>query len=368
MKKHVLKTVALVFVLVAACFAVTACGQNLTPVADSVMKINGQDVPKGVFSYYMKSTQNYLSSYGIDFESEEGKEYLYYIESQSYEMLKEVAAVRGAAVDMGLKMDTAERDKLLTEEKSSFESDDAYQKWLTENEMTENDVLWLLESQLLGEAYYNEVTKEITVSDEDAKAAFEADPDKYITKQFAHIFLEVPDDATEAEKAAIKKKAEGFVKELDNGGDFAAIATQNNTDSTANTGGSLSQTVTRDTSTYVEEFNKAAFALTKVGEYTKTPVETSFGYHIIKLEACTDQFEGLKESIKEEMSSSQKEEAYSNALDELMKNVKIDKDYEPQYTNPAAATEEDTENKEDAQPQDDADAAKDETTPDKATE
>ena len=338
MKKHLLKTIALVFVLALACVALAACGQKLTPVKDSVMTVNGQDVPKGVFNYYMNSTKEYLSAYGIDFETEEGKGYLYYIEAQSYEMLKEVAAVRGAALDKGLKIDEAERDKLLKEEKASFSTDEAFQKWLTENEMEENDVLWLVESQLLGEAYYNEVTKEIKVADEDAKAAFDADPDKYITKKFAHIFLEVPDDATDADKAEIKKKAEGFIKELDNGGDFAAIATQNNTDSTAETGGSLSQTVTRDTSTYVEEFNKAAFALTKAGEYTKTPVETSFGYHIIKLEEVTDSFENLKESIAEGLSSTEKEETYSAALDALMKDVKIQKDYVPQYANPAAST------------------------------
>ncbi len=344
MKKHLLKGIALIAVLVIACIAVTACGgPSLTPVENSVMKVNGQDVPQGVFNYYMKSTKDYLSSYGIDFESEEGAQYLYYIEAQAAQMLKEIAAVRGAAVDMGLQIDEEEKTKLLAEEKSSFESDDAYKTWLQENEMTENDISWLVESQLLGEAYYNEVTKDITVADEDAKAAFEADPDKYITKQFAHIFLEIKDDATEADKAAIKKKAEGFIKELENGGDFAAIATQNNDDSTATSGGSLSQTVTRDTSTYVDEFNKAAFALTKVGEYTKTPVETSFGYHIIKLEACTDKFEDLKQSIIDELSSSEKEDAYSAALDELMENVKVEKEYEAKYSNPAAPAAEGTE-------------------------
>ena len=339
MKKILLKVLAVVAVIALICVIVAATtGPKLTPVTDSAMKVNGQDVPTGVFNYYISSTKEYLSGYGVDFNSDTGKQYMAYIEDQAVEMLKEIAAVRGAALDKGLKFDETQVDTLLQQEKSSFEDDAAYQKWLKDNGMTENDVLWLLESQLLGEAYYNDVIKDVKVTEADAKKAFDEDPDKYITKQFSHIFLAVDADATAAEKAAIKQKAVGLIKQLDSGADFKALAAKYNTDSTKDTGGSLSQTVTRDTSTYVDEFNKAAFALTKVGEYTKTPVETSFGYHIIKLDAMTDKFDDLKESIISDMKKTQEDDTYSATLDALMADLKIDKEYAKKYSTTTDST------------------------------
>ena len=78
-----------------------------------------------------------------------------------------------------------------------------------------------------------------------------------------------------------KAKAEDIIKQLDNGASFSKLAKKYSTDSsTKNNGGKLSAFDNTDSS-LDSSFKKAAFAL-KQGEYTKTPVKTSYGYHIIK--------------------------------------------------------------------------------------
>ena len=64
---------------------------------------------------------------------------------------------------------------------------------------------------------------------------------------------------------------------LGEGKDFGSLAQQYSVDSSRKRGGSLGQF---GRGKMVKEFEKAAFALDK-GEYTKEPVKTVYGYHII---------------------------------------------------------------------------------------
>jgi peptidyl-prolyl cis-trans isomerase C len=77
-----------------------------------------------------------------------------------------------------------------------------------------------------------------------------------------------------------KEEAEAIIKELDQGGDFEKIAKEKSTDGAAPQGGDLGY-FTEDQ--MVPEFSKAAFAL-PVGKYTEQPVQTQFGWHVIKVE------------------------------------------------------------------------------------
>jgi peptidyl-prolyl cis-trans isomerase C len=77
-----------------------------------------------------------------------------------------------------------------------------------------------------------------------------------------------------------KEEAEAIIKELDKGGDFEKIAKEKSTDGAAPQGGDLGY-FTEDQ--MVPEFSKAAFALA-VGKYTEQPVQTQFGWHVIKVE------------------------------------------------------------------------------------
>lgn len=78
----------------------------------------------------------------------------------------------------------------------------------------------------------------------------------------------------------------------------------------------------------VEEFETAAYALKK-GEYSKTPVKTSYGYHIIlKLdEKEKDTLENLTDKIKEKLAEeliSEDSNTSVNALTELRKSYGVE--------------------------------------------
>lgn len=80
-----------------------------------------------------------------------------------------------------------------------------------------------------------------------------------------------------------KSTAENVIKQLKAGKSFASLAKKYSTDSqTKKKGGKLDAFDNTDTS-LDSSFKKAAFKL-KTGQYTTTPVKTSYGYHVIKMD------------------------------------------------------------------------------------
>lgn len=74
--------------------------------------------------------------------------------------------------------------------------------------------------------------------------------------------------------------AKDLIKQLQDGADFAALAQENSTDSTAQNGGDLGYFLKRDV---VPEFAEVAFSLAP-GVVSAEPVKTEFGYHVILVE------------------------------------------------------------------------------------
>lgn len=74
--------------------------------------------------------------------------------------------------------------------------------------------------------------------------------------------------------------AKAIIAELDKGADFEALAKEKSTGPSGPAGGDLGYFAAGQ---MVKPFEEAAFALKK-GAYTKAPVKSDFGWHVIKLE------------------------------------------------------------------------------------
>ncbi len=93
----------------------------------------------------------------------------------------------------------------------------------------------------------------------------------------SHILIPFDED-----KAAAKAKAEDLIRQLKRGADFAVLAAANSSDqSNANNGGDLGWF--GENGNFVQEFKDAAFGFRGTG-LLPNPVETTFGYHIIRID------------------------------------------------------------------------------------
>lgn len=147
---------------------------------------------------------------------------------------------------------------------------------------------FLQERALHGEMVEKEVVGKIT--DEEIRARYDKE-----------IAAAPPVNELHARHILVKTKeeAEAIIKQLDGGADFQKLANEHTSDPSGKTnGGDLGYF---GTGQMVPEFDKAAQAL-EVGAYTKEPVQTQFGFHVIKLEdKRTKQppaFDTVKENIR----------------------------------------------------------------------
>lgn len=124
----------------------------------------------------------------------------------------------------------------------------------------------------------------------------------------SHILItpDVDSDATDEEKEKAeekaKKKAERIIKKLDEGEDFAELAKEYSDDeATAKNGGDLDYFNTDDMD---ENFIEAVKNLEN-NEYTKEPVKTQYGYHIIlKVDQKEKpELDDVKDTIKETLAN-----------------------------------------------------------------
>ena len=155
------------------------------------------------------------------------------------------------------------------------------------------------------------------------------------------ISVDVDDKATdeekeEAEKKA-KEKAEKLIKKLDKGADFEKLAKENSDDKgTASKGGKLTVTYGE----VVDEFWKATSEL-KDKTYTKTPVKSEYGYHIIYRESSKEKpkLNAVKDDIIDKIVDEKIEEdntLQDKAMIEIRKKYKLninDNEIKESYNN-----------------------------------
>jgi len=95
----------------------------------------------------------------------------------------------------------------------------------------------------------------------------------------AHIMKMFPQNATPEIKSSLKSQIDSIYIELKNGANFAELArTKSDDKRSAQQGGEMPWFTS---GRMIPEFANPAFALKDTGDYTE-PVETAFGYHIIK--------------------------------------------------------------------------------------
>ncbi len=117
-----------------------------------------------------------------------------------------------------------------------------------------------------------------------------------------------------------KKEAEEIIAELDTGKDFSELAKEKSTGPSAPTGGDLDYF---QAGQMVPEFEKAAFAL-EVGTYTKEPVQTQFGWHVIKVEDKRKAQPQAFDEVKDRLRSLMMRDKYVELVGELRKSAEID--------------------------------------------
>jgi peptidyl-prolyl cis-trans isomerase D len=169
------------------------------------------------------------------------------------------------------------------------------------------------------------MAKQVKIDPAEVKQAYEANAKQYTTneeRQASHILIAVRKDATDAEKAAAKAKATDLAAKARAKPDaFAELAKANSQDpGSAAQGGDLGSF---SRGAMVKPFEDAVFAA-KVGDIIG-PIETDFGYHVIKVTGITpahvQSFDEVKGRIEAELKRQKAAQKFAAAADQFQNLV-----------------------------------------------
>lgn len=176
--------------------------------------------------------------------------------------------------------------------------------------------------KVLTQLFLQDVAKK-AMTEEAVAAAYEAMKAETGDKQEVHArHILVEDEA----------KAKEIIAELDGGMDFAKAAESYSTGPSKAQGGDLGFFVKEQ---MVPEFAEAAFAL-EPGSYTETPVQTQFGWHVIKSEERRKAAPPPLEQVRGELQQKVVEAAITAEVERLTAAAEIEKIERPVAAPPAA--------------------------------
>jgi peptidyl-prolyl cis-trans isomerase C len=182
--------------------------------------------------------------------------------------------------------------------------------------------LQLTRFEVLQQAAGKKYLKENTPTDAALHAEFDAQlaSAPLVEYQARHILVSSEDVANK------------IITQLNAGSDFATLAKRlSSHKESAQRGGDLGWFGPRD----MDPGFTNAVALLKKGEYTKTPVQTSFGWHVIQLQDTRDRAPPVFDDVKERLTQFVVAKKFRAKSDEMLKSAKIDP---PLTTLPAAAS------------------------------
>ena len=267
-----------------------------------VATVNDRPVPTRLYEMYLKNGREEL---GLDPRTEEGRAKIEQLREGIVSELIDRALIAQEAERRGLKISPEKMREAEERIARQFGGDEKYDAYLSEHRLTRDEYRETIKSEIYGELMRGELSKDLSVTDEEVKKYYEAhrnDPQFQQPERVtaSHILInarpnlisqqlqreknlsgEALAGAAREELERRRRLAEELRRKAAAGADFAGLARRHSEDpSSREQGGSLG-TFARNSHT--ASFDEAAFAL-KPGAVSPV-VQTEYGFHVIKLAA-----------------------------------------------------------------------------------
>jgi len=317
----------------ASAFALAGCslggGDDKVP-ADAVAVVDGEEIAKSDYDAVISQAKKSYKTQKREFPKAGSAEFQT-LKNQVVQFLVQREQFEQEAAALDVKITDKQVDARLEQiQKQYFGGDKKkFEKQLKEQGLTEAQVRVDIRSQIVSEKIFEEVTRKVTVTDKQVADYYNKNKAQYSqpeSREVRHILVKT------------KKQADDLYDQLKAGADFSALAKKfsEDTGSKAN-GGKL--TISRGQT--VAPFDQTAFLLKK--NDISRPVKTEFGYHIIQpigdvKEAKVTPLKEVKDSIKQQLAQTKKNEAMTKWVDELKKDYEDKVSYAVGFTPPPKPT------------------------------
>lgn len=319
----------LIMAAAVAVFTFSAVGCNMvakTPEAikkSPVAKFDKVTITKGQLDDRMAPVINQMKAqYGDNYEKNDQAKKL--LDDQKKQMLDRVITEQ-------LLLQKAKEKKLIPEEaklkeevnkqyddvKKAYNDDAKLKDALKQAGFTEDSFKAYIKDNVIIGKVTDDITKDVKVDDSKVKEYYDSNQLQFTEKpnriHVAHILVKTEDEAKK-----VKER-------LDKGEDFAKVAKEVSTEPAAKESGGDLGFIEYNNPNYDKTFMTAAISL-KEGTIS-APVQTSFGWHIIKdikkEEYPAKKFDTVKDDIKNSLLNSEKQKKVQATIEQWKKDAKI---------------------------------------------
>ena len=282
----------------------------------TVAKINDVKISKDEY----KKTEDFLYATGTI----ESKDKSNQVNSDILSFIIDNEVVYQAAQEEGIKVKDFEVNEKFNNIKETIDENPAYKEKLKEAGINEEFLKKQIKKDLVVSKYKENFIKDIKISDKEIKSYYESHKDEFKIQEVraSQILISTLDDdnkqVSKEEKEKLKTKAEKLLNKVNNGEDFNKLAKKYSDDKNSGKDGGDLGFFSKDDKNI--DFTKEVFKLDK-GK-NATLIETSYGYHIVKItdkRTVTKSLEDSKDDIKYRILN----EKYSKQIDSLYKKGKI---------------------------------------------
>jgi parvulin-like peptidyl-prolyl isomerase len=301
-----------VAVLLASCVVLVGCAGNTTSSSQGnantaelppiVATVNERPISTKLYQMYLQNGQEEL---GFDPKTEEGRAKIDKLREGIVSELIDRTLIAQEAERRGLIISPEKMKEAEQRAVQQFGGEKKYDAYLAEHRLTRDEYTEVIKSEIYGQLMREELSKGLTVADDEIKKYYEAHKSEPVFQQpervtASHILInarpnlisqqlqreknlsgEALASAVREEIARRRKVAEELRGKAVAGSNFAALARQHSEDpSSRERDGSLG---TFERNTHTRAFDDAAFAL-KPGAVGAV-VQTEYGFHIIKVTA-----------------------------------------------------------------------------------
>ena len=297
--------------------------------ADAIAVVGDREIPKSEYDRLLSQAQATYEAREQEFPAAGTPEFAQ-LRNALVKSLVEQAQFEIAAEELDVTVTDEELETRLDQLKEQFFGGDqqAYEKELENQGLTEEQVLKDLRARMISEKVFAEVTSEVQVADEDIQAYFEENKAQFeepASREVRHILVES------------KARADQIHRQLANGGNFAKLAKQFSEDPASKDQGGK---YTAQQGASVAPFDKVAFDL-DTGELSQ-PVKTQFGWHIIEavgdvVPASTQELSEVEEQISTTLLEDKKNTRISEWVEDLQARFADQISYAPGFEPPPEA-------------------------------
>ncbi len=168
----------------------------------------------------------------------------------------------------------------------------------------------LAANRVLAEAYFTEQVSQM-ITEESVQAAYDAfvaDTGSRETVTAAHILVETEDEA------------KAIITQLNDGADFAELAREKSTGPSGPNGGELGNF---GRGQMVPAFETAAFAM-PVGGYSAAPVQTQFGWHVIRVSDKSVAPAPTLDEMRDQLASNLSRQSFARVVETLRSGASVE--------------------------------------------